>query len=333
VPTARSSDVCRWGLAGTALINRRLIPAFRAARRSSLVAVASRDADRARAYAQEWQIEKAHGGYDALLRDSEIDAVYIPLPNSLHVEWTLRALDAGKHVLCEKPLALTPEDVDRVIAVSRARERIAAEAFMYRHEPLIQRVRELVQLESIGPIKTISSGFAFELNRPPTDARHSPELGGGSLWDVGCYAVSVARFVTGADPVAVFGWATPSVTGVDESFTGLLRFPAGAVATIHSSFRSSFRTWLEIGGKDGSIRVANPFKPGPREEIELQRGDQVQRIGVEGSPMQYVREIEDFVASALDGRPPVVSLLESRGNAAALAALHESARRSAPVSL
>ncbi len=303
---------------------------MRAVRRSILAAVASRDAARAAAYAAEWQIPRAHGSYEALLHDPEVDAIYVPLPNALHVEWTLRALDANKHVLCEKPLALVPEDVDRIAAVAAARERVVAEAFMYRHEPLIARVLELLRADAIGPLRTIASGFTYQQSRSP-DVRLDPALGGGSLWDVGCYPVSVVRLAAGQEPVEVFGTATPGPSGVDESFTGLLRFAGDLTGTIYSSFRASFRTWLEVVGSDGILRVIHPFRSAPGEVIELTRGDQTERIIVEGSPLLFVRQIEDFAAAALEGRPQVMSLAESRGNAGVLAALHESARRGAPV--
>ena len=319
------STTLRWGLLGTAHINRRLIPAIRAVRRSSLSAVASRDRTRAVTYARDWDIAVAHDSYDALLRDRSVDAIYIPLPNSLHVEWTLRALDAGKHVLCEKPLALVAEDVDRIEAVARARALVATEAFMYRHEPLIARVLELLEKNAIGPLRTIAAGFTFAQGRSP-DVRLDAALGGGSLWDVGCYAVNAARLIAKAEPVEVVGFATMTPRHVDDAFTGLLRFPGSLVATVHSSFRAEHRTWLEIGGAEGVLRVANPFRPGPSEEIEWQRGDETRRLSVEGSPALFVRQVDDFVAAALDGKPPTVSLRESRGNAAVLAALYESAR-------
>jgi predicted dehydrogenase len=314
-----------WGLLGTAHINRRLIPAIRAARRSTLVAVASRDAERAQAYAREWQIPSAHATYEALLRDRNVDAIYIPLPNALHVEWTLRAIDAGKHVLCEKPFALSADDVDRVEAVARDRQRVAAEAFMYRHEPIVASLRALLNDGVIGSLRTISATFTFQLTRSP-DVRLQASLGGGSLWDVGCYAVSIARLVAEQEPVTALGCATMTSEGIDESFTGLLRFGGDIVATIHSSFRAAYRTALEVAGSDGVLRIRNPFKPGPREAIDIERGDHVDRIVVDGSPILFVRQIEDFVAAVLDARQPTVSLRESRGNAAALAALYESAR-------
>lgn len=323
----------RWGLLGTAHINRRLIPAMRAARRSRVAAVASRDAARVAKYAAEWQIPTAHASYDALLRDPAIDAVYIPVPNALHVEWTLRALDAGKHVLCEKPLALSADDVDRVAAIAAARDRIVEEAFMFRHEPVIDRLLALLAEGAIGPVTTIASGFTYEQTRQD-DVRLVPALGGGSLWDVGCYAVNIVRLVAGREPVEAFGWATTGRTGVDESFTGLLRFPGDITATVYSSFRNSYRTWLEVGGRQGALRLAEPFKPGPHPEIEIRRGlEAPRRVSLDGSASLFVRLIEDFVAAALGDRPPVVTLTDSRGNAATLSALYASALTKRPVTI
>lgn len=326
------SIVVRWGLLGTAHINRRVIPAMRGARRSLLAAVASRDAARADTYAHEWNIPAAHGSYDALLRDRGVDAVYIPLPNALHVEWTLRALDAGKHVLCEKPLAPGGDEVDRIEAVARDRRRVAAEAFMYRHEPLTAAVQAYLASGGIGTPCTLSAAFTFERTRSP-DIRLDRTLGGGSLWDIGCYAVSIARLIAGEEPVQATGFAAMGTTGIDESFTGLLQFPGGLVAAVHSSFRAAYRTALEVTGSRGTLRVANPFKPGVREYIDVEREDGRERIAVEGSPLLFLRQIEDFVAAVLDERPPAVSLRESRGNAAALSALHEAARTGQVVQL
>jgi xylose dehydrogenase (NAD/NADP) len=314
----------RWGLLGTAHINRRLIPAMRSARRSALVSVASRDEGRARAFAHDWQIPVAHGTYDALLRDLSVDAVYIPLPNALHVEWTLRALDAGKHVLCEKPLALIPEDVDRVAAVSRARSLVVAEAFMYRHEPLVASVLDLVHGGAIGAPWLIHAGFTYQQTRSP-DVRLDPALGGGALWDIGCYTVSIARLVAGAEPVSALGTAAVGESGVDEAFSGLLRFPDNTVASIHCSFRARYRAWLDVHGTEGTVRIGDPFRPASAHAIEVQRGDETRRLEVPGSDQLFVRQIDDFVAAVLDGRAPTVSLAESRGNAAALAALSASA--------
>jgi len=183
----------RWGLLSTARINRLIIPAIRASARSEVTAVASRDMDKCRAYATEWKIPRALGSYEALLDDPDVDVIYISLPNSLHAEWTVRAVEAGKHVLCEKPLALHTEDVDRIEAAARRAGRAAAEAFMYRHHPLTHAVQAVVKSGRLGELRGFKGAFTFPLTRD-NDVRLNAALGGGSLWDVGCYPVSYACF-------------------------------------------------------------------------------------------------------------------------------------------
>ena len=275
-------ELLRWGLVGTAQINRRLIPAIRGNRQSVLVAIASRDEARASAYARQWSLAHAHGDYAALVESANVDPVYIGLPNALHARWTLAAVEAGKHVLCEKPLALSPADVDRIAAAAQTHQVIVSEGFMFRHEPLTARVARLAHERAVGAIRHIITGFTYEQARAD-DVRLRPELGGGSLWDIGCYAVNYARLLAGSEPDEVFGWATIGPSGVDESFTGLLRFASGTVAEIHCGFRTAYRTWLEVLGQDGTMRVPNPFRPGSREEIELHRQDVTRRVCVDGS--------------------------------------------------
>jgi xylose dehydrogenase (NAD/NADP) len=315
----------RWGILGTARINRRLIPAIRAARRSDLLAVASRDRERAQAHATEWRIPRAIDGYQRLLEDPAIDAVYIPLPNSEHLAWTLAAIDAGKHVLCEKPLVLDPADVDRIASAARARKICVEEGFMYRHEPLTARVLELVHGGAIGSVRAIVAGFTFAQSGAG-DVRLNPALGGGALWDIGCYPVTYARLIADRDPKMVFGSAHWTASGVDEEFMGLLRFPGGLTATVYAGFRAAYRTWLEILGSEGALTVPNPFRPGPLETLELERLGAIEQIDVHGSTELFVRQVEDFEASVLDGAAPVVTLAESRRTAAMLTALYASAR-------
>jgi D-xylose 1-dehydrogenase (NADP+, D-xylono-1,5-lactone-forming) len=315
----------RWGILGTARINRRVIPAMRLARRSELVAVASRDRARVEAYAREWSVPRAVAGYQTLLDDSSIDAVYIPLPNTGHVEWTLAAIAAGKHVLCEKPIALDPADVDRIAAAAAAAGVVVEEGYMYRHEPLTARVMSLVNDGAIGAIRAVVSGFTFALDTP-TNIRLDPALGGGSLWDVGGYPVTYTQLIMGHEPTMVFGSAHWHASGVDEEFMGMLRFDAGATANIFAGFRTPYRTWLEVLGSEGALTVPHPFRPGPRETLDLERRGAVEHIEVTGSAEIFVREIEDFEASVLDGAAPVVSLAESRRTAATLAALYAAAR-------
>jgi predicted dehydrogenase len=319
----------RWGILGTARINRRVIPAMRSARRSDLVVIASRDAARAAAYAREWSIPRAVTGYQTLLDDAGIDAVYIPLPNTDHVPWTLEAIAAGKHVLCEKPLALNPREVDRIAAAASAANVIVEEGFMYRHEPMTARVMAIVNGGGLGQVRTISSGFTFALE-PGRNIRLDPSLGGGALWDIGSYPVTYAQLITAHEPEMAVGSAHWLPTGVDEEFNGLLRFTEGVTATIYAGFRVPYRTWLEILGSEGVLTVPNPFRPGPLETLELERNGKIERIAVTGSPEIFVREIEDFEARVLDGAPAVVSLEDSRRTAETLVALYASARQSLP---
>ena len=315
----------RWGILGTARINRRLIPAFRASKRGQLHAVASRDLARATAHAREYGIPRAMQGYQTLLDDPSIQAVYIPLPNTDHVPWTLAAIRAGKHVLCEKPLALDPHDVDRIAAAATAAQVVVEEGFMYRHEPLTAKVVSLVNSGAIGDIRAIVSGFTFALERTG-NIRLDPALGGGALWDIGCYPVTYAQRLAGREPKMVFGTAHWTEAGVDEEFMGMLRFDEGLTANIYAGFRSEYRTWLEILGTSGAMTVPNPFRPGNRETIELERGGRIEHIEVAGSPGIFINEVADFENAVLDGTPTVVSLAESRRAAATLAALHASAR-------
>jgi predicted dehydrogenase len=321
----------RWGLLGTARINRALIPALRASERSELAAVASRDAEKGAAYAREWGIPRVLG-YEQMLADPGIDVVYIPLPNSLHAEWTIRAARAGKHVLCEKPLALTVEDVDAVAAAARENQVVVAEAFMYRHHPQTRRVKELVAAGAIGEVKLVRGAFTFDLNREG-DVRLAPALGGGSLWDVGCYPVGYARYLLGAEPIEAFGWQAVGPSGIDEGFYGQLRFGPDTYAQFDSGFRAAFRTRLEVVGRGGSIVVHRPFKPTPAEAILLTRDDHTEEIAVTGPTELYLGEVEDMADAVRHGRPPAVSLAESRGNVGALVALYQSARTGAPVTL
>ena len=175
--------VCRWGLLGTARINRMVIPPLRVSHGNRLLAIASRDTARATAYAREWGIERAHGSYEALLADPEIDAVYVPLPNHLHAQWTIEAARAGKHVLCEKPLALSVAEVDAMTSAAREAGVAVAEAFMYRHHPQTLKVRELVQAGAIGRVRFLRGTFSFPLSRPNDSANSIPgTCAGRSLW-------------------------------------------------------------------------------------------------------------------------------------------------------
>lgn len=319
----------QWGLLCTARINRYLIPELRASDRSALTAVASRSKERADQYAAEWSIPKSYGSYEDLLADPDIDVIYNPLPNHLHAEWTVKAVEAGKHVLCEKPLALTVDEVDDIIAAARSNERVVTEAFMYRHHERTLRVWKLLQDDVVGELQVIKGSFRFNLDRPD-DVRWHPEYGGGSLWDVGCYPLSFARFLIGSEPVEVFGHQRVGSTGVDVTFAGQLRFHDDTLVQIDSSFRTPLRMYMEIVGTRGSIHLPRAFKPKRTSTIVLDTDETEESIKVEGGAL-YRGEIEDMADAILEGRPSRISLEDSRGNVAALTALLTSAREERPV--
>jgi len=320
-----------WGLLGTARINRMVIPPLRVSPRNRLAAVASRSADRAAAYAREWGIDRAHGRYEALLEDAAVDVVYLPLPNSLHAEWVLLAARAGKHVLCEKPLALSVEEVDRITSSATAAGVVVAEAFMYRHHPQTLKVRELVEQGALGEIRLVRGTFSFPLTRAD-DVRLRPELGGGCLWDVGCYPVSFARYVLAAEPLEVYGSWRLGPTGIDETFAGQMVFPGGVLVQIDAGFRAPLRAEMEIVGTEGVLRIGRPWRPVRGEPLRLSRRGRTELLACDGED-RYRLEIEDLADAVLEGRSPRISLAESRGNVATLVSLLRSARERVPVSL
>lgn len=313
-----------WGLLSTANINRALIDPLRASKRTRLLAVASRSLSSAEAYAREWDIPRAHGSYDDLLADPDIDVIYNPLPNNMHAEWTIKALRAGKHVLCEKPLALSLEEVDAMIAAAQETGKILTEAFMYRHHPQTLKVKEIVDSGALGKIQLIKGAFTFTLTRAG-NYRQIKEMGGGSLWDVGCYPISYARTIVGEEPVEVFGWQVEGPGGSDDSFFGQMRFGDGVHAQFDSGFTSPYRSHIEIVGTEAVLNIPQAFKPGLKTELYLKRGDKVETLNVEGQEL-YIGEVEDMCDAVLLGRTPRISLADSRANTAVILALLESAQ-------
>ena len=315
----------RWGLLSTANINRRVIPAIRASRRGELVAVASRDLDRAQAYAQKWDIAQTFGSYDAMLQSGAVDAVYISLPNHLHAEWTLRAMDRGVHVLCEKPFALTLQEVDEIIAARERTGAVVAEAFMYRHHPQTKIVGEWVRAGRLGDVRAVRGVFSFPI-ASPENIRLVPDWGGGSLWDIGVYPLSFAQYVMGGPPQRVLGEQWIGASGVDEFFTGQLHYEGDRVAQIVSSFRTTFQTHVEIIGSEGRLELTRPF-------IFLEEGKllfhpvdgDVVPIDVPQKHL-YLGEIEDMHAAILDGELNYLTLAETRDHVRTALALYESAR-------
>ncbi|MFO7664418.1 MAG: Gfo/Idh/MocA family oxidoreductase [Chloroflexota bacterium] len=318
----------RWGLLSTANINKRLIPAIRASQRGELVAVASRKQSTADAYAAEWEIPRAYGSYEAMLASGEIDAVYIGLPNHLHAKWTIRSLEHGVHVLCEKPFAMSLYEVDQMIDAARDNGRVLAEAFMYRHHPQTKTVGEWVHSGRLGDISVIRGVFNFTMENRE-NIRLVPEWGGGSLWDIGVYPLSYAQFLMGGPPQWVFGdqWIGPS--GVDESFTGTLHYANGTMAQISSAFRTPWYTHVDILGSEGRLVMNRPFTglvKGERKLMVVDSEDNFQEV-LTGEQDLYLGEVQDMHEAILDNKPVYIDLSETRNHVRTVLALYESARR------
>ncbi len=320
-----------WGLLSTARINRDVIPPLRASKRNQLLAVASRSQELVDAYAAEWKIPRAYGSYEDLLADTDIDVIYNSLPNHLHAEWTVKAVEAGKHVLCEKPLALNVAEVDAIAGAAKTHGRVVAEAFMYRHHPQTLKVQEMVGSGSLGTLKLLRGSFTYMM-KYEDNIRADPALGGGSLWDVGCYPISYMRAVFGAKPLEGFGWQLTGPTGIDDTFVGQLRFPGDVYGQFDSSFIIPFHVYMEFVGSEGTIIVPNPYKPGLNEKIFLVRDGKTETIKVKGQEL-YLGEVEDMADAIMLGNPPRVTLEDSRANIATITALLESARTNKPVKL
>lgn len=249
--------VLRWGVLGTASIARkRVIPALKASERNTVVALASRERSRAEEVAREAQIPHVFDDYAALLQSPEIDAVYLPLPNSEHHRWTIAAAEAGKHILCEKPLALNAQQAEEMAAAAERANVLLAEAFMYRHHPIVHKVLSMVHSGLIGELSLIRSTFSFTLT-DDHNIRLDPELGGGALMDVGCYGINLARLVTGAEPTGVAAVAQLAPSGVDQSFAGVMRFPNHVLAEFDVSLRAAGGPSYELIGTAGKGRPRN----------------------------------------------------------------------------
>ena len=325
----------RWGLVSTARINRSVIGPIRDAARSELVAVASRDADRAKAYAEERGIPNSYGSYEAMLNDPDIDAVYISLPNSLHAEWSIKAAQAGKHVLCEKPIVPTLAELDQVETAANENGVTIFEAFMYLHHPQLLRAQEMIRQGKLGQVQLIDSWFSFYL--PPENSQNirlSPELSGGALWDVGVYPTSMAVTMGGGLPEEVWAQQIVGETGVDVTMIAQLRFApraagaTGTVAQTSSGFRMPFRAGTIIIGDEASISFPQPWKPSMNGEDSIllftpRRGEQ-ETITIPGiNP--YLCEIQAMEACVLDGALPIIPLSRSRDILRTVLAIYQSA--------
>jgi xylose dehydrogenase (NAD/NADP) len=318
-----------WGIISTAHINRLVLAGARESDRVDVVAVASRDQARAEAYAREHGIERAFGSYEALLADPDIDAVYISLPNSLHVEWSIHALEAGKHVLCEKPFDRRPDEVERAFEAAAGSGRILMEAFMYRHNPQTAKLRELLGAGAIGQLRVVRSAFSFSLG-DPENVRLAADLDGGALMDVGCYCVSGSRLL-GGEPERVYGEQVTGESGVDVLFSGTMRFPHGVAAHFDCGFVLPGRGELEVVGSEGSLFLDDPWHA-RRPVIELRRESGVEEIALEPAD-SYRLELENLSDAIHGDAEPLLGRDDAVGQARTIDALYRSARSGSPVTL
>lgn len=337
-----------WGFLSTARINERLIHVLRTSERSELVAIASRDSETAQRYAHQWEIPRSYGSYQEMLRDPDIGIIYISSPNHLHAEWSIKCAEAGKHVLCEKPLALSTSEIDEIAAAAQRNGVIVQEAAMMRFHPQTYFIKKLIADGAIGEVRLVRGVFTFPLQRTD-DFRRDLRMGGGSLWDVGCYCVSFSRTVLQSEPVEVFAFQTTSDSGVDLSFSAQMRFASGTMVHFFSSFAAFPSVNADLLGTKGEIKLNLPWvnQPGRTAEVHLTTQsavgetstfgdiahDRKTEIQVYENTNAYRDEVESMAASVLDGVEPVVSLADSRNNAAVITALYKSARERKPAKL
>jgi predicted dehydrogenase len=317
----------RLGIVSTADINRLVIPGAHASPQVDLLAVGSRDRARAEEYARKWEIERAYGSYEELLADADVEAVYISLPNNLHVEWSIRALEAGKHVLCEKPFGRDPAQVERAFDAAERTGLVLTEAFMYRHNPQTAKLAELVADGAIGQLRLIRSAFSYSLY-DESNIRLRTDVDGGALMDVGCYCVSGSRLLAG-EPELAFGQAWYGPSGTDWVFAGTLRFPGDVLAVFDCGTALPERDELEAIGSEGSLFLDDPWHC-RRPVIVLRRDVGTERIELEAVD-SYRLEFENLADAVRGNARPLLGRDDAVGQARAIGALHRSAQSGSPV--
>jgi xylose dehydrogenase (NAD/NADP) len=295
-----------WGILSTAHINRRIIPAIQHSTRGHLAAVASRDPAKASAYALQWNIPKSYGSYDELLANEDIDVIYNSLPNHLHTEWTIRSLEAGKHVLCEKPICLSLEELDAIDIACKRSGNYVMEGFMHLHHPQTHLWKSVLDSGVLGEIHSLRSCFSFNLERPADNYRWNPEAGGGALWDVGVYPISLFQFLLEESPS--FGTASMhEQNGIDVSTSVLLQYTDGRTGQFFVSFQSVFSTDTVIHGSTGQLHISHPYTNPDACQAYIQKGNNRERLDV---PRQYgyfgeVEAMHDYLET---GKCPAVTL-------------------------
>lgn len=320
----------RWGILSTARIGRKLIRGIGMSTDSCVQAVASREWTRANEFAKECGVPRAFGSYEDMLRSGEVNAVYNPLPNSMHAEWTIRALEHGIPVLCEKPFTMNADEARQVAELAEQKRLPVAEGFMYRFHPIYDRIRSIIDEGRIGNVMAIRSAFTFRLaNR--NNIRWSLELGGGALMDIGCYCVNLARLITRSEPIRVA--AIERRDGVDGTMIGVLEFPNQVLAHFECSFEQHGRSFAEIEGTDGVIILPKPWFPGEQTaDFFVRYEDREERVSMQGADT-YRLEVEDFARACVTRRPPRWGVDDAIANMAAIDALYRSAQERRPIEL
>jgi predicted dehydrogenase len=317
-----------WGILGCAgIAEKAFIPAVLASRNGFLAAIASRDEAKARAWGVRFDIHTVLRTYRDLIEDPTVDAVYVPLPNNLHAEWAVRAAQAGKHVLCEKPLALNAAEAQAMIAAAAAAGVLLMEGFMYKFHPQIEKTLALLRQGAIGDVRTVHSSFTFQFARDRSNYRWVPAMGGGALYDVGCYTLSAARLVFGTEPVSAFAAARfDPQTGIDMTMAALLEFPGGRLALCDSSFETHFQSRLLAVGTDGTLLLDRAFSAkGFDVALAIVRGDLREAVRVRRADM--FRLMAEHFADAVLGREPLrVPAADALGNMRAIDACFASIR-------
>jgi predicted dehydrogenase len=320
----------RLGLLSTANINDEIIGGAAESDRVEIVAVASRDGDRAREYADARGIERAHGSYEALLEDDGVDAVYVSLPNGMHHEWTMRALAAGKHVLCEKPYSRRPAEVVEAFDAADDAGLVLMEAFMYRHHPQTALVAETVRGGGIGRLVSIQATFTFALH-DMTNVRALADLDGGALMDVGCYCVSGTRLLAG-EPELVHAEQLIGSTGVDMATYATLRFADGVVAQFDGSFVAPRRQRLQVVGEEGVLVVDSPWRVDWPGEVRIERDGEVERLAVP-TANSYRLQLDNMAAAVAGEEPALLGRDDALGQATVIDALYRSGEAGASVAV
>ncbi len=325
-----ANERLRWGILGTANIARKLIEGVRMGREGVIAAVASRDAERAKAWAEQYEIPRSFGSYRDLLDSGDVDLIYNPLPNSLHAEWTIAALEAGLPVLCEKPFTATTAEADLVAATSRATGIPAVEAFMYRFHPLYRKMEEILASGQLGEIRSLYAKFTYNL-RGRYIVQADPALAGGALMDLGCYCVNFGRLVMQANPVQVYGCEHRD--DIDRTFWGTMTFENGVRMQFEAGFESQFEQRAMIGGSEGNLIIERPWQPRkPRDILVLQTDGEERRIEVEGDD-GYSMEADDLARAWREKKPPRWDATDAVENMRVIENLYLSAHLNQPVDL